>query len=359
MEVVQYKCPNCGANLEFQAAAQMFGCKYCDSSFTSEQLSEIYPKQEFHRLDVQEPEKTKEELEQEAQFAEYNALYNCPSCGAAVVTDNTTSATKCVYCNSPVILTGRLSGDYKPSKLIPFKIIRREAEQKLAEYCKKRWFLPGGFKRGAALNEIKSIYVPYWISDCLTGGSITANCKRIRSWSTGNYRYTETKEYIAVRDGDMKFSGIPHDASSRADDTLMECIEPFNYNEITDFKMSYLSGYLAEKYDITREQAAPRIRERAVTGAVDVMKSSIVGYSTVTVVQNNVDIRSHQWQHYLLPVWFLTYDYKGAKYFFAVNGQTGKFAGNLPIVWGKVVLAIVGTLVLVNALLFLILGLMG
>jgi len=358
MEVVQYKCPNCGASLEFKAATQTFGCDYCNGSFTSEQLNEIFPKEEHHRLQEQEPEKTKEELEQEAQFAEYNALYNCPSCGAAVVTEHTTSATKCVYCNSPVILTGRLSGDYKPSKVIPFKVVKQDAERMLAEYCKKRRFLPGGFKREVALNEIKAIYVPYWISDCLTGGSITANCKRIRSWTTGNYRYTETKEYIAVRDGDMKFTGIPHDASSRADDTLMECIEPFNYGEITDFKMSYLSGYLAEKYDITKEQAAPRVRERAVTGAVDVMKASIVGYNTVTVVMNNVNILNHKWQHYLLPVWFLTYDYRGTKYFFAVNGQTGKFAGNLPVVWGKVVLAIAGTMVLANALLALIMRLM-
>jgi len=359
MEVVQYKCPNCGANLEFQAATQDFGCKYCDSSFTSAQLAEIYPQKENHRLDVAEPPKSAEEIKQEEMFAEYNALYNCPSCGAAVVTDSNTSATKCVYCNSPVMLTGRLSGEYKPSKVIPFKITEREASEKLHEYCKKKWFLPSGFLKSVSLSEMKAIYVPYWIVDCAAGGMITANCKKVRTWTDGSYMYTETKEYVAVRDGDMTFENIPHDASTRADDVLMESIEPFNYGDVTDFKMSYLSGYIAEKYDVTKDQAAPRVKERAVTGAVDVMKATIVGYSTVTVSQNTVAVLRDKWRHYLLPVWFLTYKYNGVNYYFAVNGQTGKFAGNLPIVWGKVALAIAATMLGLNGLAALAIKFLG
>ncbi|MCL2036388.1 MAG: hypothetical protein FWG83_03260 [Oscillospiraceae bacterium] len=340
MEVVQYKCPNCSANLEFQAASQDFGCKFCDSAFSSEQLKEIYPQKEEHVLDQTEPPKTAEELEQEAQFAEYSALYNCPSCGAAVVTENnTTSATKCVYCLSPVILTGRLSGEYKPSKLIPFKITIEQAESKFAEFCNKRWFLPKGFRDGAKLHEMTAIYVPYWISNCRTSGGITANCKKIRTWIAGEYKYTETKEYIAVRDGSMKFDGIPHDASTRADDVLMECIEPFDYKDTTDFKMSYLSGYIAEKYDVTKEEVYPRVKERAVSGSTDVMKQSIVGYNSVNITTNTIDIVQNKWEHFLLPVWFMTYKHKDEFYYFAINGQTGKFAGNLPIVWGKVALA--------------------
>ncbi|MCL1789476.1 MAG: hypothetical protein FWG33_03885 [Oscillospiraceae bacterium] len=339
MEVVQYKCPNCGANLEFKAGEQNFGCDFCESAFTNEQLAEIYPQKEEHKLDVAEPVKTAEELEQEAEFGEYNALYNCPSCGASVVTDANTSATQCVYCLSPVILTGRLSGEYKPSKLIPFKITKEQAEGKFREYCRKRWFLPSGFRSGAHLHEMTAIYVPYWISDCMTAGLMTANCKKIRNWTSGSYRYTETKEYIAVRDGEMKFDGIPHDASSRIDDVMMECIEPFNYNDTTDFKMSYLSGFIAEKYDVSKEDVYPRIKKRAVSSATDTMRASIVGYSSVNITSNTLDIHNNRWSHFLLPVWFLTYKHHDKFYHFAINGQTGKFAGNLPVVKAKVALA--------------------
>jgi DNA-directed RNA polymerase subunit RPC12/RpoP len=362
MEVVQYKCPNCSANLAFQAATQDFGCAHCDSAFSSEQLAEIYPQNEGHALDIQcdiPAPKTAEELAEEQAFADCTALYSCPNCGASVVTDDTTSATHCVYCLSPIILTGRLSGDYKPSKLIPFKVTEEQAKAKFAQYCKKRWFLPKSFRSGAHLHEMKAIYVPYWISDCTTSGAITAKCKKVRSWISGDYQFTETREFIAVRNGYMHFMGIPSDASSRADSVLMECIEPFNYSEVTDFKMSFLSGYMAEKYDVTKEQVYPRVRERAVTASTDVMRSSIVGYNSVNIVNNTLDIYHNNWSHFLLPVWFLTYKHthKGKEkfYHFAVNGQTGKFMGDLPIVWAKVALAAGITALVANGI---VLGIM-
>jgi DNA-directed RNA polymerase subunit RPC12/RpoP len=359
MEVVQYKCPNCSADLEFKSESQNFGCKFCDSFFSSEQLAEIYPQKERHALDKTEPVKTDEEHKQEAAFAEYNALYSCPSCGAAVITETNTSATRCFYCYSPVILTGRLSGEYRPSKVIPFKVSKSEAEEKMREFCKKRWFLPSGFRSETKLSDITAIYIPYWIADCKTAGRITANCKKLRVWSSGNYKYTETKEYIAVRDGEMRFGGIPHDASAKADDTMMECIEPYNYKDAEDFKMSYLSGYLAEKYDVTKEQVYPRVKERAVNGAVNVMRQTITGYNSVTVTGNTIDIVDNKWDHFLMPVWFLTYNYKDKQYHFAVNGQTGKFTGNLPVVWGKVAVAIGAVAVVVDAVIALIMTVAG
>jgi len=350
MEVVQYKCPNCSANLEFQATSQDFGCKYCDSAFSSQQLAEIYPQKEEHRLDIAEPVKTEQDIEQECQFADNNSLYSCPSCGAAVVTEKTTSATHCVYCLSPVILTGRLSGDYKPSMLIPFKVGKEEAAQKFKQYCKKRWFLPSDFRSGAHLHEMTAIYVPYWISDCGTSGGITAKCKKVRSWFVGDTKYTETKEYIAVRDGSMAFKGIPHNASTRADDVMMECIEPFEYSDTTDFRMSFLSGYIAEKYDVSKEAVYPRVRERAVNASTNVMRQSITGYSSVDITSNTIDIYSNRWEHFLLPVWFLTYKYKGKLFHFAINGQTGRFAGDLPVVWAKVAVAAGLSVIAANAL---------
>lgn len=338
METIQYKCPSCGADLEFGAQKQDFSCKYCDCSFSSEQLEEIYPKNEFHSLDKAEPKKSAEEIEEEKLFSEYNSLYNCPSCGAAIVTDETTSASRCFYCHSPVILSGRLSGEYKPSEVIPFKIDKNQALEKLSGYCRRRWFLPSGFKNEASLSEISAVYTPYWIADCITGGRMSAKCTNIRVWRDGKYEYTETKEYIANRAGDMKFTGIPADGSSKADDVLMECLEPFNYKESVKFKMSYLSGYLAERYDVTKEQVFPRISERSVKSARDTIRSSITGYSTVTVTSEDIKVMQTEWKHMLLPVWFLSYTYKDRQYPFAINGQTGKFAGKLPVVWSRVAL---------------------
>jgi DNA-directed RNA polymerase subunit RPC12/RpoP len=322
-------------------------------------LKEIFPEKEEHALNETDPPKTAEELEQDEMFGEYNALYSCPSCGAAVVTDSTTSATQCVYCLSPVILTGRLSGEYRPSKLIAFKVTKEVAEQKFHEYCKKRWFLPKGFRSGAHLHEMTAIYVPYWIANCTTAGSITAKCKKIRTWIASGYKYTETKEYIAVRDGKMDFDGIPHNASTRTDDVLMECIEPFGYTDTTDFKMSFLSGYIAEKYDVEKETVFARVKERAVNASTDVMRKTITGYNSVNVVTNSIDIRKNKWEHFLLPIWLLSYKYNDKFYHFAINGQTGKFAGDLPINKAKVALVTAGAVLAANVIIGLIMAFGG
>jgi hypothetical protein len=102
--------------------------------------------------------------------------------------------------------------------------------------------------------------------------------------------------------------------------------------------MSFLSGYIAEKYDVAQEQVYPRVRERAVNASTNVMRQSITGYNSVNITSNTIDIHSNKWEHFLLPVWFLSYKYKGEFYHFAINGQSGKFAGNLPIVKTKVAL---------------------
>lgn len=334
MKTIQYQCPSCGAALEYSAAGQACRCKYCDSEFTGTQLAEIYPENEYHPLDIAE---NPDEERDDGQFAEYNALYSCPSCGAAVVTEATTSATRCFYCHTPVILTGRLSGEYRPVKIIPFKVEQERATALFREYCGKRWFLPRGFKE-AALGELTAVYIPYWLGTCRVGGRIMAKCKKVRSWRSGDYQYTETQEFSAVRAGDMLFERIPADASKKADDILMECIEPFDYAGMTDFRMSYLTGYLAEKYDVAKDEAYPRVQSRANKSACDRMISTITGYSSVNIVNNTVDVQSMRWEHTLFPIWFLSYRHGERDHHFAVNGQTGKFAGSLPVSWGKLLL---------------------
>jgi hypothetical protein len=129
----------------------------------------------------------------------------------------------------------------------------------------------------------------------------------------------------------------------------MECIEPFDYNGTVDFKMSFLSGYLAEKYDVTKEEAFPRVKERAVKGATDIFRKSITGYNSVSITGNTLDIRKNKWSHYLMPIWFVSYKYKGEFYHFGINGQTGKFAGNLPVSKAKLALVTAGSVLAANA----------
>ena len=264
--------------------------------------------------------------------------YSCPSCGATIVTDTTTSATFCVYCHNPVVIPQQVSGEFRPSKVIPFKLKREDAIKKLTDWCKKKWFLPKGFLSQKQLDMVKGVYLPYWLVDFDTKSQLSAEGRVVTSWRVGNNQYTKTDRYSVQRAADMMLANIPHDASSNADDGLMNSIEPFDYSEVKDFSMSYLSGFLAEKYDVPSDQIIPVLKERASKVVCSELTSSLRSQQAYTSVSERgffVDFKSADACYALLPIWMVTYLYNGKTYMYAINGQSGKAYGILPISKGK------------------------
>ncbi|MGN0590786.1 hypothetical protein [Ruminococcus sp.] len=330
MEAIQYKCPNCGGELKFDAGKQLFGCEYCRSLFSEEEMQKVCKENEEATQS-----RSQEDIQQEQEFAEHTNLYECGSCGAQIVADDNTAASFCYYCHNPVILKGRLSGEYKPGKVLPFKITREQALNIFSNWCKKRWFLPAGFKEKQNLEKITGLYVPFWVADCTVHADMQAIGKKIKTWTSGDYRYTRTREYAVHRVADIGFEGIPADGSSKVEDLLMETIEPFDYKELKPFSMSYLSGFYADKYDVDKAQVFPRIRNRAVQGSDTLLRGSMKGYDSVSVTSSAMNVLRTDWQYLLLPVWFATFKFEDKVYEFAINGQTGKQAGTPPLSKGK------------------------
>ena len=347
--VQQYKCPNCAAELRFHPKKQGFACEYCGSFFTPEECKAA--NEQFQAQAIEDAPKQDE-------FEQGNALYSCPSCGAEIIADSNTAATECYYCHNPVVLKGRLSGEYRPSKVIPFKLTREEAEKIFKDWCKKRWFLPKSFKSDAQLLHMAGVYVPFWVADCDVNGTMRAVCKKIRTWTSGNYEYTETKEYDVFRSAGLRFEGIPADGASKIEDQLMEAIEPFDYRKAKPFEMVYLSGFLSDKYDVNKSQVFPRVRNRAVNGSDQILRASMVGYDSIRVTQSDMQVVRTDWQYMLLPVWFMTFGYGGKQYAFAINGQTGKQAGTPPLDTGKL-LGVCGLIVGICTLLGALVGVIG
>ena len=169
------------------------------------------------------------------------------------------------------------------------------------------------------------------------------------------YEYTETSFYDVYRQGNMSFLNIPVDGSTKMPDDLMESIEPFDFSEAVDFQTAYLAGYLADKYDVGKEESIPRANERIKHSAEDTLRDTVQGYATVTPRYSSVQLLSGVSKYALYPVWILNTDYKGQKYTFAMNGQTGKFVGNLPVDKGKLAALFAGVAAGAGALTYLIL----
>jgi hypothetical protein len=126
----------------------------------------------------------------------------------------------------------------------------------------------------------------------------------------------------------------------------MDATEPFDYSKLQDFSMSYLSGFLADRYDVDKGQVFPRIKSKVEDASEKLMRDSVTGYTSFTPSHTGVNIMNTKWRYTLLPVWFMTYKYNGKMYEFAVNGQSGKLAGNPPL--SKKKLAVFGILLAVG-----------
>ncbi|MCM1329307.1 MAG: hypothetical protein NC253_07670 [Ruminococcus sp.] len=321
MEALQLKCPNCGAAVGFKPDVQKFVCDFCGSDFTE---AEINSANETERKTV----------EQNNYFSGHTNLYQCQSCGAEIVSDENTAATFCHYCHGGVVLQGRVSGALQPELIIPFKYTRDLAEKAFEGWCAKKWFLPGDFTSKKQLEKMVGLYVPFWLSDCTVDSSVVCDAKNVSSHISGNYRITHTRVYSVERAAVMEYRGVPADGSKKLEDDLMDAIEPFDYSAFEPFNMNYFSGFYADKYDVDKETAFPRIKERMRQGAEQVLMNDINGYTSVSKLSANMNVKKAAWHYAMLPVWFMTYIHNGKKYFFALNGQTGKIAG-IPPVSGK------------------------
>ena len=206
-----------------------------------------------------------------------------------------------------------------------------------------------------AEDEVQEI----WLTNCDAKADVTALAKKERSWRQGDYRVTETKEYAVKRLAKVPYRGVPADGSQKIEDALMDAIEPFSYDKMKPFSMKYLSGFMAQKYDVPYDQILPRIHKRIDTHAVKVVERSITGYSSHVVTSHNVQMENIRHDYVLLPVWFMHYQYHGKDYDFAMNGQTGTQAGTPPLSWPKALIcsgviaaAVIGLAILLGGYLF-------
>ena len=255
----------------------------------------------------------------------------CPACGGEILTEETTAATFCPYCDNPAILPGQVSGGWKPDGVIPFKTSKEDAKTAFLNLCKGKPLLPKFFTEEQRLEKITGMYVPFWLYDCETDFQGNYKATRIHRWSDAQYDYTRTEHFLLTRAAGAEFAGIPMDGSSKMENSFMESIEPYDYSKMVPFDTAYLSGYLADKYDVPSEAGEQRIRERVQQTLEDQIQPTLMGYATAVPVNRQVHIQNSRAKYVLLPVWMLNTNYKGKIYTFAMNGQTGKMTGAFPV----------------------------
>jgi DNA-directed RNA polymerase subunit RPC12/RpoP len=355
-----HKCPNCGGPLLFDPKDQKFHCEYCLNIYTEEEVSEYEQQQATAQADTKEPSEKELTFTAESQEANMSdtekatfkeatgadeaptdslsgamELFNCPNCGAQIVTEATTAATYCYYCHNPVVLSGRLSGDFLPDKVLPFAIEKEEAIEKFLAWTKKKWFIPKEFFNKEQIDKLTGVYFPYWVVDTEVDGQLKGTGTSVRVWRVGDIEYTETKKYDVKRQGKLSFKELVKNALSKnIQQKMVAAVEPFLLDKAVPFKSQYLAGFQAEKRDLEYEALKDELQKEIKDYSETLLKDTASGYTTLTNVRTLITPENEQAHYMLLPIWLVTYrsnNQTDKVYYYAMNGQTGKVSGVLPI----------------------------
>jgi DNA-directed RNA polymerase subunit RPC12/RpoP len=362
---LNYKCPACSGALQFSEETGKLQCNFCDSAYDPAEIEALYGAKadtvaaseartaDSARVDTVIPEVLDDPIAQYLNRAKFSTdetqglvAYSCSSCGAELLCDTTTAVAMCPYCSNPTIVPAKLSGALRPDYVIGFKKTKEEAMAGLRNYYKGKKFLPREFADENKIQEIQGIYVPFWLYDGEVSGRAVFDATDVRTWSDSRFQYTETTKYELERAGRMGFSRVPADGSVKMPDAHMDAIEPYDYSDLVPFSIGYLPGFIADRFDVDASDCRDRVDARLAQSIEDALQSTTGVHDTVTTRSSSASVTCDSISYALLPVWMLHTRYNDEDFLFAMNGQTGKVAGDLPVSKGKVAAWFIGLFVL-------------
>ncbi len=333
------KCPGCGANIFFDAESGAMICHSCGNVYdpTTMEMN--------GSLGIETPEQ-EYGIDDELDYEDQNKKeIVCNSCGSQIVTDANTAATICPFCGSPTLVTRRLTRQFRPDAIIPFSVTKEQAKKAYADHVNSVPHVPKSFTSSATIDKITGVYVPFWL--------VSADVKMdVGGWThtvlDGSGFYDETKQETTHShsldvpiDGIVEFSlaNVPFDGSKKISNRLMQACEPFDYSELVPYNASYLTGFLAEKYDCQPKDMYDYIKKRLDNychSIAETVKFEDCDAFTYNSSYTMINYKNYRVTYCLMPIWFLHLTYEDRNYQFAVNGQTGEVCGVVPskMSWG-------------------------
>ena len=318
-----YKCSNCGGYMDFDTSSGKLRCLSCKQ----EELVENYEAQ-YESFTSQDD--TNIYQDEEAR------QYICKKCDSAIVTDNRSAISVCPFCGGQTSLGDRLSGEWAPTHVIPFKISRHEAVRAFKKWCHKLPFSPQDFPKNHEVKKVTGIYLPVMCYDLRGQGEAVVDALRRKKLSTPEDEREEISYYQLYRKNDLHFRHVPVSNSKNIDDSLLDKLCPYHFTEMEPFSPAHLEGHLMEKNAIAPEDVMAVAEKKAERYMEDYVIQSISNYEDANIQEKNFNIGKESSKYILLPLWLVMYDYNNREYIFAMNGQTGKIACEPPRAWIKI-----------------------
>jgi hypothetical protein len=128
-------------------------------------------------------------------------------------------------------------------------------------------------------------------------------------------------------------------ASRGVPDDLAAKLGGFDTRGLVPYRPEYLAGWRAEEYQLDLDGAWERARGEMLRLQEARCAGDVPGDTYRDLrVSNEVD--EVFWKHVLLPIWTLSYEFRGRTWPVLVHGQTGRVVGRAPWSWPKIALLV-------------------
>ena len=125
-----------------------------------------------------------------------------------------------------------------------------------------------------------------------------------------------------------------------------DALEPWDLSQLEPYAPEYLAGFRAEGYTVELAEGFEEARAR-MDRVIERDVKFDIGGDRQRISDINTHVSAVTFKHILLPVWMAAYKYRGESYRFVVNGRTGRVQGERP--WSAIKIAIAVILGLIVA----------
>lgn len=341
-----FKCIHCGAQLRFEPWKQKLVCDACGSSY----FPVDYRDQMASRLNM-----APEDFDQISL-----SVCTCPGCGAQIITSAAELVRTCVYCGTEITVADRLPDRFHPDWIVPFRLTQEEAERKFEDTVRNNRLAPYRFRKQLQLKKMQGLYVPVWLYSASVHGSIRCRGiyrKKLSGFLKGGIYFNSQFNTAGTiyEEAQLNYHAVCENGLKEMDDRLVETVGPFDFENAAAFQSAYLAGFSAQRVDIdedtmnadAEERLRASVREELTTHAWqnvyrNFSEKELKGinrrWDTRASAKELAHTSGFQYEVTeksvslgLIPVWLMYTQYHGKQYVFAVNGENGKTAGNIPV----------------------------
>ena len=313
-------CIDCGGRMVYDPARQMLRCPYCGA---------------FKPFDQAAPTLNEYPLDQPRQSAaswrDRPQAVRCPNCQSIMVLTGDSTVETCPICGKKSKVWTQEEVPEAPFSLVPFIITKGEAASVFRKKMRWKLFAPRAFRKAAADGSIRGVYATEWTfcCDALIDYSAVRLMKK-ETQADGNDEETPNAlRWTPVR-GSVRH--IFEDALSPSNPSMsLSGILPYSQNKIERYRPELIAGYIVKEPEITAEESFGVLKRDLDKKMEELSRSDVCTDASkarlVSVSSRYDDVRVRPT---LLPVYVFSQLYRNRVRRVLINGETGKFKGDIP-----------------------------